>query len=62
MPAKPKSLFEIARLVVRTLAEKIAALQAAEYLAVRAARGDRGKFERVLARAPDAEPEERDRL
>jgi len=53
MPAKPKSFFEIARLIIRSLAKSMAA---------RAARGHRYKFERALARAPDAEPEERDRL
>lgn len=53
MSAKPKSLFELVRLIVRSLAKSMAA---------RAARGDRAKFERALARVPDVEPDERDRL
>ncbi len=36
--------------------EKVAADTELEYLAVRAARGDRGAFERVLAKVPTAEP------
>jgi len=43
-------------------AEKIAALEAGEYLAQRVARADREAFLRVLAKVPDAEPEEWDRL
>jgi hypothetical protein len=34
----------------------------ADYLQARAARGSREKFEAVLAKVPDIEPEERDRL
>jgi hypothetical protein len=33
-----------------------------EYLAARAKRASRGKFEAVLAKVPDVEPEEADRL
>ena len=36
--------------------EKVAADTELEYLAVRAARGDRGAFESVLAKVPAAEP------
>ena len=43
-------------------AEKIAALEASDYLAKRASRGDREAFLRVLAKVPDAEPAEWDRL
>ncbi|MEJ7713423.1 MAG: hypothetical protein WKF84_27165 [Pyrinomonadaceae bacterium] len=49
-------------LISSALAEKIAALQAEDYLRQRAARGSREKFERVLARVPDVEPEAHDRL
>lgn len=45
-----------------SVAEKIAALQTEDYLQTRAARGSREKFERVLARVPDVEPEAHDRL
>jgi hypothetical protein len=44
------------------LAEKIAVLDADTYIRQRAARGSREKFERVLAKVPDVEPEGHDRL
>jgi hypothetical protein len=44
------------------LAEKISALMTEEYLAERAARGSREKFERAMLKVADVEPEERDRL
>lgn len=43
-------------------AEKIASLDAREYLEERAKRGSREKLLRVLDKAPDVEPEERDKL
>jgi GGDEF domain-containing protein len=43
-------------------AEKLAALETADYIAQRAARSDREAFLRVMAKVPDAEPEEWDRL
>ncbi|MGI8567115.1 MAG: toxin-antitoxin system HicB family antitoxin [Pyrinomonadaceae bacterium] len=49
-------------LISSTLGEKIAALQTEDYLRLRAARGSREKFERVVARVPDVEPEAHDRL
>lgn len=42
-------------------AEKIAALEAGDYLARRATRADREAFLRVLAKVPAAEPEDWDR-
>ena len=45
-----------------TLAEKIASLKTMKYLEERAKRGSREKFLAVLAKAPDVEPEEHDRL
>ncbi len=45
-----------------SLAEKVAVLDAESYIHERAARGSRGKFERVLSKVPDVEPEEHDRL
>lgn len=43
-------------------AEKIASLDAKAYLEERAQRGSREKLLRVLDKAPDVEPEERDKL
>ncbi len=42
--------------------EKLAAWATEEYLAARAGRGDRTKFEAALARVPDGEPEPKDTL
>ena len=42
------------QLVASALGEKIAALDAADYLQRRAARGSRARFRRVLAKVPDA--------
>ena len=49
-------------LVALAVAEKMASLRTVEYLRERAARGSREKFEAVLAKVPDIEPEEYDRL
>ena len=43
-------------------AEKLAALETADYIAQRAARADREAFLRVLAKVPVTEPEAWDRL
>lgn len=48
--------------IATALAEKVAVLDADTYLRERAARGSREKFERVLAKVPDVEPEGHDRL
>lgn len=53
-----KERVSINQLVAAALGEKIAALEAAEYLEGRAARGTRAKFRKALARVPDVEPEE----
>jgi len=70
----PKSMYEQMRelsqeegismnqFVLLAIAEKIAALMTVEYLETRAKRGSREKFLAVLAKAPDVEPEEYDRL
>lgn len=70
----PESLHETARklaeqenislnqLITLALAEKISALMTEEYLEERAKRGDKRAFERVLAKVPDVEPEEYDKL
>lgn len=44
------------------IAEKIASLMTVDYLEVRARRGSREKLLEVLAKAPDVEPEEYDKL
>jgi predicted DsbA family dithiol-disulfide isomerase len=43
-------------------AEKLAALMTVEYLEKRAKRGNREKFEAALAKLPDVEPEDYDKL
>ena len=48
--------------VTIAIAEKIASLNALDYLGKRAERGSREKLLAVLAKAPDVEPEEQDRL
>lgn len=50
----------INQLITTAVAEKMSALMTADYLEERAARGDRGRFERAMARVPDAEPAEDD--
>jgi len=52
----------INQLITTALAEKMSALMTVEYLEERAARGSRQRFEAVLAKVPDAEPEEYDEL
>ena len=48
--------------VMLALAEKVAALQAIDYLEERAKRGSREKLLAVLEKAPDVAPEEFDEL
>jgi hypothetical protein len=48
--------------VTLAIAEKIAALNTLDYMEKRAKRGSREKLLEVLAKAPDVEPEEYDRL
>ena len=52
----------INQFITLALAEKIAALEAAEYLQQRAVRADRASYLAVLKKAPDVEPDEADRL
>jgi len=70
----PDSLHEAARqlaqkdhvsvnqFVATAVAEKISALMTEDYLKERAKQGSRKKFENILAKVPDVEPEEYDRL
>nr|HID59554.1 toxin-antitoxin system HicB family antitoxin [Desulfobacterales bacterium] len=48
--------------ITLAVAEKMSALVTVDYLKERAKRGSREKFEAVLAKVPDVEPEEHDRL
>jgi hypothetical protein len=52
----------INQFVATAVAEKLAALMAADYLQERAKRGDRKAFERALSRVPATEPEPLDRI
>jgi post-segregation antitoxin (ccd killing protein) len=49
------------QLVASALAEKVSALAGPGWLAARAARGDRARFEAALGQVADVEPDERDR-
>ena len=44
------------------LAEKVSAMMTEDYLAERAQRGQRAKFDAALSKVADVEPDERDRL
>jgi hypothetical protein len=48
--------------IATALAEKVAVLDADNYIRARATRGSREKFDRVMSKVPDVEPEEHDRL
>jgi len=48
--------------VATAVAEKISALETEDYLAQRAARASRAKFQAALAQVPDREPDEPDRF
>jgi hypothetical protein len=48
--------------IASAVAEKISALSTETYLAQRAARGTADKFRTALAKVPDVEPEEFDRM
>ena len=52
----------INQFIATAVAEKLSALTTEDYLAARAKRGDRVKFERALSRVADTPPEEHDRL
>ena len=56
-----KEGISVNQLMASALGEKIAVLDAAEYLERRAARGSRARFRRALAKVPDIEPEPNDR-
>ena len=51
----------INQLISSAVAEKMSALMTEEYLQARAKRASRPKFEAVLAKIPDVEPDQSDR-
>lgn len=57
-----KERVSLNQFITLALTEKISALITEEYLAARAARGNRARFEKALAQVADVEPEEHDRL
>ncbi|MFN8499237.1 MAG: toxin-antitoxin system HicB family antitoxin [Anaerolineae bacterium] len=57
-----KENVSINQLITLAVAEKVSALLTDEYLAERATRGERSKFEAALARVGDEPPDERDQL
>jgi post-segregation antitoxin (ccd killing protein) len=52
----------INQFISTAVAEKLAALMTVEYLEERARRSDRSRFEGVLSRIPDVEPDPNDLL
>jgi predicted transcriptional regulator len=50
----------INQLITTALAEKLSALMTVDYLQERAARGDRGAFDRAMAKVRDIEPDKGD--
>jgi predicted DNA-binding protein len=57
-----KENISINQFILWAVAEKVGTLDAMDYLAGRAARGDREKLLAVLDKAPDVEPEDYDKL
>lgn len=57
-----KEGISINEFITLAVAEKLATLATADYLAERAKRGSREKLLAVLAKAPDVEPEDHDKL
>ncbi|MCP4757750.1 MAG: toxin-antitoxin system HicB family antitoxin [Proteobacteria bacterium] len=57
-----KDHISVNQFVTTAVAEKISALMTENYLEERAKRGTREKFEEVMAKVPDVEPAEYDKL
>ena len=57
-----KEGISITEFITLAVAEKLATMATADYLAERAKRGSREKLLAVLAKAPDVEPEDYDKL
>lgn len=57
-----KGNISVEQFIETAIAEKISALMNESYLQERANRGSREKYESVLAKVPDIEPEDYDKL
>jgi hypothetical protein len=57
-----KEEISLDQLITLALAEKMSTLLTEDILVARAKRGDREKFRSVLAKVPDVEPDDQDRL
>ena len=57
-----KEHISINQLIMLALAEKIAALETADYLGARAKKGNRAKYLAVLNKAPNINPDDEDKL
>ena len=57
-----KEGISVTEFITLAVAEKLATLATADYLAERAKRGTRDKLLAVLAKAPDVDPEDFDKL
>jgi len=58
----PPNVTTLLHSIKRILAEKISALMTEDYLEQRAQHGSRAKFEEIMSRVPDVDPEEYDRF
>jgi hypothetical protein len=61
MSIKPVTI-SVNQFIMLAVAEKVASISTVEYLQKRAKRGSREKLLAVLAKAPDLEPDESDKL
>ena len=57
-----KEHISINQLIMLALAEKIAALETADYLSERAKKGSRAKYLGILKKAPNIKPDDQDKL
>ena len=57
-----KEHVSVNQLIATAVAEKVSALMTEDYLEARAKKGRRKEFERILAKVPDVEQDERDRF
>ena len=57
-----KDRITIDQFIISAITEKLAAFMTKDYLEERAKRGSKKKFDRAMAKAPDVEPEDYDRL
>ena len=57
-----KEGISVTEFITLAVAEKLATVATADYLAERAKRGNREKLLAALAKAPDVDPEEHDKL